>query len=122
MEMVVERIEVTMCNGDEGPKHDPYSYTEFLCTLRDGVDLKLHLGLAEYLVIGDVQLDGYERMYILKDGVWEKITDGTNTDGLDIYTIESIFEMLSERDLEEVEDEFNENYFDDPMGCASDYI
>ena len=51
--------------GTEGPKHDPYSYTEFTITRPDGRTAKVHMGLAmwvEYQVPGmpkAVRVDGY---------------------------------------------------------------
>jgi len=38
-------------HGTEGPKHDPYSYTEYSFTTTFGEDVEVHVGLAEYVII-----------------------------------------------------------------------
>lgn len=46
------RGELKVTTGTEGPKHDPYSYSEYTFN-KDGVRYTIHLGLAEWLKIGD---------------------------------------------------------------------
>jgi hypothetical protein len=43
-------IEIT--HGSEGPRHDPYAYTEIKVTRADGRWAKIHGGLGEWLVVG----------------------------------------------------------------------
>jgi hypothetical protein len=44
--------------GSEGPRHDPYSYTEITVTRSNGGWAKYHAGLGEWLVVG---IGGEER-------------------------------------------------------------
>lgn len=41
-----------MTTGTEGPRHDPYSYIEYIVT-RDGKTTMLHAGLGEYVTRDD---------------------------------------------------------------------
>lgn len=120
---VLERIEVSVNTGSEGPTHDPYSFTEFHCIARNGVEFLYHSGLAEYLKIGnDVTLDGYNKQYEYNSdkAEWELVLiDHGAHHG---KTIEEIFEEACERKLKDIYDEYQEAYGEDPMGCASDYI
>ena len=43
--------------GTEGPKHDPYSYTEYSVTLLDGRTITLHADLEKYLKVDDSIID-----------------------------------------------------------------
>jgi hypothetical protein len=51
----IEKLEVRIKHGAEGPAHDPYSFTEYSATLKNGQIVTLHLGLMEY-----IRLDGTE--------------------------------------------------------------
>lgn len=53
-------MKVTLSHGTEGPRHDPYSYDEYTFSFKrpngKEVPVKLHLGLAEYLKVDDVDV------------------------------------------------------------------
>ena len=50
-----EKIDVCIIYGSEGPRHDPYSFTEYQFILK-GVDIILHEGLSCWLQIGDERI------------------------------------------------------------------
>lgn len=43
-------LEVSTQSGTEGPRHDPYHFTEYHATVR-GVEVVLHEGLAEWIEV-----------------------------------------------------------------------
>lgn len=50
--------------GTEGPRHDPYSYTEYSIILPDGREVTMHEGLGEYLKVdGEVVTTGYDNYH-----------------------------------------------------------
>ena len=51
---------VTITHGTEGPRHDPYAYSEIHFTRRDGIRVTLHTGLCNWIQFGDARSD--ERM------------------------------------------------------------
>ncbi|HNW32673.1 MAG TPA: hypothetical protein PKL44_00275 [Candidatus Dojkabacteria bacterium] len=54
---------VSITTGTEGPKHDPYGYTEYSFTHK-GEDIVIHLGLREEMIIGSSKTYGYDNITI----------------------------------------------------------
>lgn len=52
---------LVITTGSEGPRHDPYGYTEIEITMRNGVSAELHAGLGMWLRFTDSQ--GTEQQY-----------------------------------------------------------
>lgn len=42
-------------NGTEGPRHDPYSYTEITFVKTDGTEIVYHDGLAQWITVNGVK-------------------------------------------------------------------
>jgi hypothetical protein len=43
-------------SGSEGPKYDPYGYSEIYVTMKNGDEILLHLGLSDYLEVNDEEV------------------------------------------------------------------
>jgi hypothetical protein len=67
--------------GEEGPKHDPYGYTEYSCTVDDQL-ITLHIGLAEWLQVGAGSKKFHENENHFADGI---VAEFKRITGLDPY-------------------------------------
>ncbi len=92
---------VSIKYGSEGPKHDPYGFTEYRCE-----GWIFHSGLMIYLV---------------KEGKRINPEYGVNYDK-SCEALEKEFEVFVGKTLEQVEAEYSKNYVEDPMGSIGDYI
>jgi|GEM_PF-5603466 hypothetical protein len=81
--------------GSEGPKHDPYSFTEitfyFTDTTRNPVTI--HSGLGEWVKTGDRHYDAQNSCGIDPALIFEELT------GLSVRRAEAIPNMLFERSM-----------------------
>lgn len=116
---VKERTKVTVSSNVEGPKDDPYGYTEFKAIV-DGRIITLHMGLAEWLHIKEgvmsQTLSGHGHRYEFNrhgKRSWDEWENG--------MLIERIFESITGRDLEEVYEEYMMED-EDPMGHPMGYM
>lgn len=91
--------DILVIKGTEGPTQDPYSYTEFSFTDDEEVITTLHLGLSE----------------------WLKIGDRTVEDGGDSRIIVKQFEDLVGNSIEDILQDYENNYVADPNGSPASY-
>ena len=65
--------------GTEGPKHDPYGYTEYSFTTTFGEDVEVHVGLAEYVIINGLRyingLDALKTLHMTLDEIEQVYSD-----------------------------------------------
>ena len=97
--------------GSEGPKHDPYSFTEMTVTL-NGVDHTLHMGLGMWYAI-----DGQHQEFDRGSGSWQAMAEDRESATVQAWT------NAVGMNPAEFEDAYwkAHPYFKDPMGCAADY-
>jgi hypothetical protein len=62
---------VTLVNGSEGPRHDPYGYTELTVNKR-GIEYELHSGLACWLKVAGVRMTVQD--HVEADNLFEHLT------------------------------------------------
>ena len=74
---------IDLRNGTEGPRHDPYSFTEITVHGRAG-EVTIHAGLANWLRHNDKLITGEEKAALM----FEKLT------GLAPWTAEKIYHNL----------------------------
>lgn len=87
-------------NGTEGPKHDPYSYSEYIVE-KDGVEIVLHLGLTSRLTVQGETLAEHDDELCAEE--FETLT------GIPMNKFERYYYRVHP-------------YFEDPMGHPSQYI
>jgi len=87
--------------GTEGPKNDPYSFTEYFCN-----GWTLHTGLQIFIIEEDGERTDPEFGSKYEESALELIQK---------------FELHSNMSCNNMESE-NDKYEPDPMGCLADYI
>jgi hypothetical protein len=93
------RRQLDMRSGSEGPRHDPYGFTELLFTEND-TTVRLHMGLGISLTINGHSWDGTYGEKLLK---FKELTGMSHTEFDETYS------RLHP-------------YFEDPMGSPSSYM
>jgi hypothetical protein len=61
-------IQISICTGTEGPRHDPYHFEEFTVE-RDGVSVTAHHGLANWVSVEGADKKGYQHETEFQDEV-----------------------------------------------------
>lgn len=85
--------------GSEGPKYDPYGYTERVLEI-NGTTLTLHLGLGSWMMLDNCTIAEHDDDAVIR--LWEMLTHMT-LDEFDYYYWRA------------------HPYFPDPMGNPRDY-
>ena len=95
---------IRMKSGSEGPRHDPYSWSEIHFTKTDGTEVMLRAGGL-----------GYTRLFVNGEKISESFIDDKSTDekfeelvGMSPYKCEDVY--------------YRKMHVEDPMGPASRYI
>lgn len=105
--LITER-ELDMRRGTEGPKHDPYAFSEYIVK-QNGIRYVAHLGLAEWMKVVYPRDDEHPRGHEVKVAEFEHV--------------ERAFEYLTGIALRRFEEYYERvhPYFEDPMGHPSMY-
>jgi hypothetical protein len=95
---------VTVRRGSEGPRHDPYGYTEVIFTKTNGDVIQMHMGLGVWLKVNGKEYDSQYREEVLSE-YFKEFT------GMAFEKAERIPDVLEERYVRRLSKEDRHSYY-----------
>jgi hypothetical protein len=93
--------------GTEGPREDPYSFTEWSLMVGKRAPIKFHMGLGDRLYVGERELKPPRKLSWKERDVWY-ISKWEQLTGLPVHKLDKVYFRIHP-------------YFEDPMGRLEDY-
>jgi len=114
---------IDVYSGQEGPAHDPYAVSTILFKKTDGTEVDLVMGSLSgcKLFVNDEQVLTPKEIKLVPGEYPYELTNVLRNFEDQWLCIE--FEKLTGLTPDKAEQLYNKHfYFEDPMGCAADYI